>query len=922
MLRRVRRRLRAIFRRGELERELDEELQFHLDREIELNRLHGMDEAEARRTALLRFGGLEQVKEGARDARGVRLVGDLWKDLRYGARMMRKTPGFTAVAVLSLALGVGANTALFSVIDAVLLSELPVPEPERLVVFEWESGAAFRPGGVRGYSFSPRGGRGSSSFHFHVFETLRRQPGALSHLFAFAPVGRASVLVDGQVDWADGDYVSGGYFAGLGVSPLLGRALTEEDDNPGAAPAAVISHDYWRTRFGGNPAVLGRKITINTVPFTIVGVAPRGFNGAGQVGTRPAFLVPIAFEPLLAPPTRSMMPGPPPRRGAMWLHLMGRLEPGATREQARDSLNGAFQARALELMPPPRRDNEPTRLEPKDYPFLVARSGSGGMTEARREYSATIRLLLGVVALILLIACANVANLLLARSAARASEITVRLAMGAGRGRLIRQLLTESLLVSTLGGVLGVGLAVGCQKALAGVALGRILPSTVEYALNVRVLAFTTALSVATGILFGLAPALRATRVDLTTAMKQGTRTAGGIARSRLSRALVVAQVAMSLVLLLGAGLFLRTVRNIERVAVGFNQERLLVFSVQPATVGYQGERLEQIYRSLSARLEALPGVRTATFCSIRLLSDTMSTARIILPGETARSANDHPANQQVVRANFFDAIEIPLLRGRRFTDQDRTGAPRVAIVSEAFERQYFGGRSALGQRVGFGEPGEVEIVGIARDSKYSSQRREAGPLIYTHWLQQMREVTQQPMSFALRTTGDPMTLVSSVRQAVRDIEPNLPVIRVTTQEAQARETFGPERFRANLLGFFGALAVLLAAIGLYGVMAYAVAQRTSEIGIRMALGAQASSVLRLVTWQGLRLALLGVVIGALAALALKSVIESQLFGVRAADPLTFGLVGGGLLAIALLACLIPARRATKVDPIIALRAD
>ena len=553
--------------------------------------------------------------------------------------------------------------------------------------------------------------------------------------------------------------------------------------------------------------------------------------------------------------------------------------------------------------------------------------------ESREWYSATIYGLFGVVALVLLVACANVANLLLARASLRGPEIGVRLAVGAGRWRLIRQLLTESVLLASLGGALGVVFAFWGKSALVAVS-GRdtsFLPADVNLSLNWRVLAFTLIVSLLTGILFGLAPAWRATSPDLTTAIKLGRRGAGAV--SRLSKGLVVLQVALSLLVLIGAGLFIRTLYNLQRVNLGFNQENLLLFALNPKQGGYKDERLTQFYEQLSARLDNLPGVRAATFGAVPLISRYGWNTRVLLPGETVKSASDHTANRQAARENYFTTMEIPLLRGRGFTAQDDQRAPKVGIVNQTFSRSFFPNDDALGKRVTDTDGNrEIEIVGVVADTKYNSQRRDIEPLLYTPWRQE--NITFGATYFALRTTGEPTSLAASVRQAVRELDGNLPVTEVSSQDARSQRTLGQERLYARLLSFFGALALILAAIGLSGVLAYSVAQRTNEIGIRMALGAQAANVLRMVIWQGMRLVLLGLVVGAAGGYGLKRLLATQyfaprswqrqmaerLYGVEGTDPLTFAVIASLLAVVALLACWLPARKAAQVDPLAALR--
>jgi predicted permease len=858
-------------------------------------------------------------------ARRVNMLWDLGRDLRFGIRMLTKSKGFTLVAVLSLALGIGANTALFSVVDAVLLKTLPVTEPERLVLFEWQAGRPFRTNGMSGTSSE------LSLFRYDVFEKMRQAQAPespLSDFFAFAPIYEGIAVVGDQAEIVNGQAVSGGYYAGLRVQPGLGRAITDEDDKPGAAPVVVLSFQFWQERFGANPAVIGQPLKLNKQSFTIIGVTPPAFTGTLQVGYYPAVTVPINCEPLLRSENSNM--GTATKPGYWWLHLMGRLKPGATYQQARESLNGAFQAAALEAMPPPREANDPAQLEPKDYPRLVAESGSRGLLDDRREYSATIYGLFIVVVLVLLIACANVANLLLARAALRSAEISVRLAVGAGRWRLVRQLLTESVLLAALGGAIGVLFAFWGKRALLAMTdkdTG-IVPSGVDLNLNWRVLVFTLAVSLLTGVLFGLAPAWRATGLDLATSLKQSRRTTGAV--SRLSKGLIVAQVALSLLLLVGAGLFIRTLYNLQLVNLGFNQENLLLFRLQPQQRGYKDERLVQFYQQLFARLDNLPGVRAATFARVPLIAKQNSANSILLPGETEAK---YSTSRQMARENYFATMEIPLLRGRGFTAQDDQRAPQVAIVNQTFAQKFFPNADVLGQRVTFRvSKREVEIIGVVADTKYTRQREDLKPLLYTPWQQDGEEIGE--MYFALRTTGEPTALAATVRQVVRELDSNLPVTEVSTQTARAQATLGPERLSARLLSFFGGLALLLAAIGLSGVLAYSVAQRTNEIGIRMALGAQTANVLRLVVWQGMKLVLLGLAVGAVTGYGLKRLLASQyfgekawqrqmaeqLYGVTVTDPLTLVVIATVLTLVALVACWLPARKAAQVDPLEALR--
>ena len=924
-------RLRGLFRKRKLEDELADEIQSHLEMQIAEHVCQGMSPEEARYQALREFGGVDQIKETYRERRSLPWMETFVRDLRYGVRMLRRSPGMTAVAILSLALGIGANTALFSVVDAVLLKTLPVQEPERLVLFEWQAGRAFRVSGMSGTSNVdvPPGQRGLSLFRYDVFEKMRptSDEGPLSDLFAFGPISAITAKIGDQPEIINGQAVSGNYYTGLRLQPSLGRVITAEDDRPGASPVVMLSYQFWQDRFGADPAVIGQQLKLNQQSFTMIGVTPPEFTSTLQVGYHPAVTIPLAIEPLLRG-ERSLL-GTATEPGVWWLNVMGRLKPGATQEQARESLNVPFQTAALAGMPPPRRSNQPAQLDPKDYPRLIIEPGGQGMLDVRKSYTPTIYGLFIVVALVLLIACVNLANLLLSRATVRGPEISVRLAVGASRLRLVRQLLTESLLLATLGGMVGILFAFWAKNALTRFADAEtgLLPKGVELNLNWRVLVFTTVASLLTGVMFGLVPALRATRLDLNTTLKQTARTTGGV--SRLSKALLVVQVAVSALLLAGAGLFLRTLYNLQRVELGFNPEKLLVFRLQPEQAGYKDERLLRLYQQLFDRLDHVPGVQAATFARVELIADDNWIHDFLLPGETEATAQSHETMRQAVRENYFATMQIPLLRGREFTTQDDQHAPRAAIVNQTFQRKFFPNEEILGKRVTIKyHEREVEIVGVVADAKYQSQREELQPLLYTPW--QQEDVSDLgEMHFAVRTTSDPTALAPQVREIVHSLDEDLPVTQISTQSARAQVTLGQERLYARLFSFFGALALALAAIGLFGVLAYSVSQRRREIGIRMAFGAQVTNVMVLIVWQGMKLVLLGLGVSAVIGYVLmrrlvadtwQESITKQLYGVTVSDPLTLIVMALLLTLVALIACLLPARRAAKVDPLVALR--
>ncbi|HMY73676.1 MAG TPA: ABC transporter permease, partial [Blastocatellia bacterium] len=838
----------------------------------------------------------------------------------------------------SLALGIGANTALFSVVDAMLLKMLPVREPERLVLFRSVAPRGFSPGSYNGSSTTDQatGERTMTSFAYQSFVRMREQVSPLSEVFAFGSVG-LTASVDGRADAVTAQAVSGNYYAGLGVQPLFGRTLTDEDDKPAAGAAAVLSYRYWQQRFGNDRSVIGKQINLNNVPFTIIGVTPPGFEGAMSIGSTQDVTIPIAWErQIYTDGRRSQLEG----AGVWWLRVMGRLKPGATADAARAQLENAFHQSVIEHRSARQAQAQATGgnaisdLDPKQYPRLYLDPGGQGEMGTRRYYAPSLYMLLGVVALVLLIACANVANLLLARAASRQKEIGIRLALGAGRSRLMRQLLTESVLLACVGGLLGIVFAFWIKNGLLAVGdWGGRSMRALEPRLDWRVLGFTLGLSLLTGIVFGLAPAWRSTKVDLTPALKDSGRSSSVSSRSLLSRGLVVLQVALSLLLLVGAGLFLRTLVNLQRVDPGFNTRNLLLFGITPGFIGYKDEKLAQLYQQIAERLETLPGVQGVTFSTNTLLSNGSSSRSVFLraaltapPDAEGRIKASGTGYVNHVRENFLEAMGIPLLAGRTLQTQDDARTPKVVVVNQTFANQYFPNENPIGKRFTFDfkKPDEVEIIGVAKDAKYTRQRDEIPPTAYIPWRQELGSMIG--VTVEVRTAGEPTALTAAVRQAVRDVEANLPLNNIRTQVEQIDQTLAMERLLAKLVTLFGVLAQLLAAIGLFGVLAYAVAQRTREIGIRMALGADRRDVLRMILQQGMTLAAFGVALGLLTAYLLTKYLESQLnlkimlYGVQVNDPLTYGAISVLLMLVALIACYVPARRAAKVDPMVALR--
>jgi len=813
-------------------------------------------------------------------------MGSLFQDLRYGLRLFFKSPGFTAVAVLSLALGIGANTAIFSLMDKVILRPLPVAEPERLVTV---------------FTQRPRGL--NSGFSYPVYTDYRDHNQVFSGMLAFSPT--AFSLNDGkQTERVNGVLVSGNYFSVLGVSPALGRAfLPEEDKTPGTHPVVVLSYGLWQRRFGADPTLIGKTISLNGLGYTVVGVAPAEFTGLMR-GSAPALYVPMMMQPQVQPASeRETLTS----RTVNWLFMMGRLRPGVSREPA----NAAMAALANRLA-----ETYPDTTE-KQIVLLEGRKGYDFFT---RDLSVPLKLLLVVTALVLLIACANVANLLLGRAARRRREMAVRLAVGARRPRLIRQLLTEGVLLSAASGALGLLVAVWLIDLL--VAFRPPNLAAIEAHLDRRVLGFTLLVSLLTSLVFGLAPALQATKTDLVTALKGETLTLGrGTRRLGLRNLLVVTQVALSLAVLISAGLCVRSLQRLQSIDAGFDPAKILVASVDLALNGYTEVSGRQFYGQLVGRAATLPGVESVSLARIAPLLGGGMRRSLNVEGYQPAPGEIINFNYNVVTPKYFQTLGIPLLQGRDFAPQDTPTAPKVVIINEAVAHRFWPGQNPLGHHLIFGvgqnRPGQlIEIIGVAKDAKYRSLTEDTLLTMYLPLAQNY----YLDMTLHVRSASDPNQLVAALRREVRALDPQLPIFGVRTIEEQKNVSLYTSRMAAWLLALFGLLALLLAAMGIYSVMAYAVSHRTREIGIRMALGAQAGNVLRLVLGEGILLVAIGVVLGLGGAMAATRLISSFLYGVSATDPTIFALIPLLLMSVALLACYLPARRALKVDPMVALR--
>jgi predicted permease len=846
----------------------------------------------------------------------------LFSDCRFAFRMLRKSPGFTAVAVLTLALGIGANTAIFSLIDAVLLRSLPVREPHRLVVFQWTAHNSPNLKGHYNYMSCPAANAGATGEHgcwfsYPMFQQFHSKQDAFSTVAALCGNVGLNLRGNGPASFVQGEMVSGDFFETLGVGPSLGRTLNPSDDTPGAPPVAVLSYGFWQSTFGADPAVVGRTVWLNNVPVTIAGVAAKEFPGLDPGNAR-AIWLPLSISSQVGMDLFGSLSGDHPSRQAgddiWWIYIVARLKEGISSGQAQAAAGALFYADVL--------DKSKELFKVDDAPRLVLLPAPQAISGMREQFSTPLAILMTAVGMVLLVACANVAGLMLARSATRQRELAVRLALGAGRARITRQLLTESLILSVAGGVAGILLAYwSVQSLVAFMSHGGLWPSHLAAHLDLRVLAFTAAASIFTGVLFGLAPTFRGIRLDLTPALKESPAALATTAsRSRflsLRGTLVIAQVALAIVVLSGAGLLVRTLQNLKNINPGFDTRNLLLFRMDPSLNGYKGPRSKSLYSELLARIQAIPDVLSATYSFDDLLSGNSWITSFGIEGEAENTS--HATLGLKAGPKFFETMGIPLMAGRVFTPQDFSLPPDTkwepAVINEAFARTFFKDRNPLGRRLnGVGHQGSSrEIVGIVGDTKFRTLRSEIAPTLFV-------PAGGGEAVFEIRTAVDPRTIIPAVRSAVSQLDNNLPLFSMKTESEQIERSLFQERLIARLSSFFGALSLLLACVGLYGLLSYEVTQRTREIGIRMALGARPPDVLRIVVRQGVGLSAVGAIIGILVALGATRYLTSLLYGVRPFDPPKFLAVALLLCLVALVACYIPARRASRVDPLVALR--
>ncbi len=824
----------------------------------------------------------------------------LFDHIRYSLRTLRKSPLFTLIALLSLGLGIGANTAIFRILDQVLLRRLPVKDPHRLVMLNQ--------GG-------PYIGRvmGNNTFSHTVYRELSSKVESMEGIAAYFRA-EASLSHGGRTEAVQAELVSGNYFQVLGVPAAVGRTLTPEDDRtPGGHPVVMLSHGYWKRRYGGDAGIVNATVRVNNMPMTVIGVSGEGFRGV-DVAAPPDVMVPIMMKATLTPTWNDL-----DNRQSFWLQLMARPKDGVPRETAATNLNTVLRRQNeedLKTMPAGMPQKSRERYLNKK---VTLTDGALGRSEMRNQFGTPIVVLMGMVGAVLLIACANVANLLLARAASRQREIAVRLALGASRGDIVRQLLTEGLVLAVGGGLLGLLLAGWLGGLLAGALPGQ--SGSVSAGTDLRVAAFCMALSLLTGLLFSLVPAMQASRPKLSSTFKdQAANVSAAGGQVRLRRMLVSAQVALSLVLLFGAGLFGRSLFNLKSVQTGFRTENLISFTVDGTQVGYSGARLLALYDRIQTNLAAIPGVGAASMGVNPVLSDNMWMSTVDVQGYRAKEDEDMNPLVDVVGPGYFEALGMPMVLGREISLRDRLGAPKVAVVNEAFAKYFFGAENPIGRRFQLGRGGafDTEIVGVVKNGHMDNVREKAIPRRY--YLSSMQDKNLAATNFYIRTAGDPQKLFPAAREQVRMVEPELPVVRMKTMEVQIDELLYVDRLVAALSMFFGGLATLLAAIGLYGVLSYSVTRRTREIGVRMALGAEPASVRWMVLKEVLVLSGIGFAVALPASYGLGRLIGSQLFGVTPNDPWVMGAATLTLGVIALVAGYLPARRATRIDPIQALR--
>ena len=904
-------RLRALFHQRKANQEFGDEVEAHIELLTERFVRQGLNRAEANYAARRQFGNAALVEERQREARTYVWLTTIVQDVRHGMRMLSKTPAVTAIAIASLGLGIGANTAIFTLAKAALLDSLSVPHPEqlRLLAYAQDDRSVIRE--CWGDFYTDAQGRTVlASFSWPVYKELQRENHSLGNLFAFVDLSQfehLSATVGGHAEVVSAELVSGNFFQELGVGTVLGRPIGPADDTtPGSGAVAVISDAFWQRQFGRSPSVLGKTLDVNLAPVTIVGVAPPGFTGASRVQTPQDLFLPLSMQPAIFPRQAGSLLSD---ERIWWIQTMGRLKPGISEEAARASLAVALNQAIRSTMTVPKD---------RSVPPLLLLPGGRGWNYAAQELEHPMPLLLALGGLVLLLACVNVANLMLARYSSRRREIGVRMAIGAGKMRVVRQMLTESLCVSTLGGTAGLLLGYAGRGVLPRLFSASWGPAALNPRFDWHVFAFTFAISILTGIGFGVGPAWQAGRTSVITGLKEDGSTMMGRRKGLAGKALVVVQVSLCMLLLVGAGLFVRTLANLKALNPGFDKKGLLLFAIEPPEQRYPVPKNVEVLHRIEERVASLPSVESVTLSREALLGQSGSDSDFLPEGQPKLSRRERYIPYNSVGQSFFKTMGIPILFGRAFDHSDTPTSPGVAVISRALAQKEFGARNPVGAFFRMNEGGErLEIVGVCADAKYAWIRDEAPPTFYVLYTQQK---DADAMTYEVRTRGNPRDSATAIRQVVESVDKDLPLIEVRTQQEQIDADLAPERSFAALTAGFGVLALVLASIGVYGVIAAGVSRRINEIGVRMALGARAEQVLRMVLGEAMGLALAGVGTGLCAALLLARFLRSVLFGLKPTDPLTLASAGVLLSVAALLAAWAPARRAYRIEPVRALR--
>jgi predicted permease len=902
---------RAVSRRADVDAQVDEELRFHLESYADDLMRGGMRREQALRQAKAELGSLAVARERARQALGTRWLDALRGDLRFALRMLEKNPGFALIAVGSLALGIGANTVIFTAAQHMLLDRLNVPRPEQLRLLEW---AQPNPGVVESlwgwYDDGPEAMR-STSFSWPVYQQLRRDTRSLADLFAFKNFDRMVATVEGKPEPVNVEMVSGNYYTTLEVKPQLGRGIEDGDDSAaGSGPVVTISDAFWAKRFARSRDVIGKTILLNAKPLTIVGVNPPGFTGAYSAQQIPDIFLPFSMEPIVTPDKLNDGRQTLMENGALWWVLvMGRLKPGVPAATASAALNVSLQAAVRNTM---------TVSKSSHVPRLTLEDGSRGQNPNADQLVRPVAVLMGLAGFVLLLACANLANLLLARAGARQREMSVRLALGAGRGRILRQMMTESLLLSLTGGAAGLLLAWAVRNAIPRLLSNAWNPPAFSAGFSWRIFVFAAGISMLTGLVFGLAPAMQAMRVQVNSGLKDTGQTITHRRHGLAGRTIVVVQIALSMLLVVGAGLFVKTLEKLGTAPLGFQSHQVLLFSLALPEAKYSGPAKIRVLQQIEDRLAAVPGVRSVTPTAVPLLSGNVSSLTFVAEGQHYRREDRPTVLENTVGRDFFRTFKIPIIAGRSFTAADTATSREVMVVNEALVKKFFPHRNPIGQTVqaGWNRPYPVEIVGVCADAKYNSVRDSVQPTAYLSYEQ--RGLPDQ--TFAVATSLAGTAILPSLRQAVASVDRNLPLLDVRTQDEQIAASLQQPRIFAYLTAAFGGVAVILACIGTYGIMAYSVSRRRNEIGIRMALGAEPARVLCMVLGEASWMVAIGIGAGAVGTLVLGRLIASMLYGLKPSDTVTLAASALLLLGVAFAASWIPARRAAAVDPMEALR--